>query len=1062
MNLTNGISLPARLHDGAGVSSRGFTVQETTKYAKHTKCGAVAVTGTPRMSASNSGGATLFPVSRQRLRSFRVFRGLLALAGWLMAGLATAQEPHFLTHIRQLTYEGKRSGEGYFSPDGKKLIFQSERAADNPFYQIFILDLESGDSLRVSPGVGKTTCAFFRPGADQVLFASTHHDPDARGKQKAELELRASGKERRYAWDYDETMDLFSVRQDGRPLKQLTSTRGYDAEGAYSPDGRKIVFCSLRDAYPPEKLSTEDRKRLGTDPAYFGEIYLMNADGSDQRRLTRTPGYDGGPFFSPDGKRIIWRRFSPDGATADIYTMKLDGGDVRRLTDFGAMSWAPYFHPSGKYVIFTANKLGFSNFELYLVDPEGTREPVRVTYTDGFDGLPVFSPDGKKLAWTSNRYAANPTSTDKGQLFLADWNDRRALAELAAAPPRKTPAVAAKPVSAHVSKPAPVVAAAAPPRRLHSEITPDDLRATVAYLASDALEGRLTGSSGSRQAEEFIAQTLQRAGLVPLGDRGSFFQDFEFNAGVKVVTNENQLAIFRSTGEDAPRAFRAERDFRPLAFTDNGTVEGEVVFAGYGLRKPGSGGEGYDSYAGVDATNKIVLVLRYVPEGVDAKRRAELNVYAGLRYKALVAREHGARAILVVTGPNSPNAGELAPLSFDNTLSGSGIVAMTINGSVADALLAGSGKDLKTLQSGLDTENPHAESGFLLPRVKVKLNAAVQPIKKSDRNVIAGLPPARKSAPPSGAQYVMLGAHGDHLGRGEAGGGMGIKGDEGQIHNGADDNASGVAVLLELAAALAKEKQQKPELFSRGIIFSFWSGEELGLIGSSYFAEHPTVPLSNVVAYLNFDMVGRLRENRLILQGVGSSPVWKGLIEKRNIPAGFNLVLQDDPFLPTDTTALYPKHVPVLAFFTGSHEQYHRPTDDTDTLNYEGMERIARFTRSIVLDLVKAEARPEYVRVERSASGGGRDTLRAYLGTVPDYATEVKGVKLSGVRANSPADKGGLKGGDIIIEFAGQKVNNIYDYTYALDAVKIGQPVKIVVTRDGKRAELSVIPEARK
>jgi Tol biopolymer transport system component len=328
-------------------------------------------------------------------------------------------EARFLSNIRQLTFQGRRSGEGYFSPEGKALILQSEREPDNPFYQIYILDLETGDSHRVSPGLGKTTCSFFRPHSDEVLFASTHLDPEAKSKQRTEFDLRATGKERRYSWDYDEQFDIFAARRDGSQLRRLTSSQGYDAEAAYSPDGKKIVFTSLRDAYPPEKLSPEDRQRLTTDPGYFGEIYLMNADGSGQKRLTFTPGYDGGPFFAPDGKRILWRRFDSNGANADIYTMKLDGSDARRLTDFGCMSWAPYYHPSGKSIVFTANKLGFANFELFIADAQGEREPVRVTFTDGFDGLPVFSPDGKKLCWTSNR-----ASDGKSQLFLADWNPK--------------------------------------------------------------------------------------------------------------------------------------------------------------------------------------------------------------------------------------------------------------------------------------------------------------------------------------------------------------------------------------------------------------------------------------------------------------------------------------------------------------------------------------------------------------------------------------------------------------------------------------------------------------
>jgi len=209
-------------------------------------------------------------------------------------------------------------------------------------------------------------------------------------------------------------------------------------------------------------------------------------------------------------------------------------------------------------------------------------------------------------------------------------------------------------------------------------------------------------------------------------------------------------------------------------------------------------------------------------------------------------------------------------------------------------------------------------------------------------------------------------------------------------------------------------------------------------------------------------MVGRLRENKLTLQGIGSSPLWTKLIEKRNVAAGFQLTLQDDPYLPTDTTALYPKGVPVLAFFTGGHDDYHRPTDKPDTLNYEGTERTAKLARGLLLDLEKAE-RPAYAQVARKDSGGGgRETLRAYLGTIPDYATEVQGVKLSGVRAGGPADKGGLKGGDVIVEFAGTKIANVYDYTYAMDAVKIGKPVTVVVLRNGERVSLSVTPEARK
>jgi Tol biopolymer transport system component len=991
---------------------------------------------------------------------------LVCLSVCLGGAAETGSEGTFLSNVRQLTFEGKRSGEGYFSSDGKALIFQSEREADNPFYQIYSLDLESGDTRRISPGTGKTTCSFFRPGSDEVLFASTHLDPNARNEQKAEFDFRASGKERRYSWDYDEAMDIFIARRDGSGVRRLTSAPGYDAEGAFSSDGKKIVFCSLRDAYPTNKLSAADLKRLETDPAYFGEIWIMNADGSDQRRLTQTPGYDGGPFFSPNGQRIVWRHFETNGVVADVYTMKLDGSDVRRITDFSCMSWAPFFHPSANYLVFTANKLGFANFELFIVDARGEREPVRVTYTDGFDGLPSFSPDGKQLTWTSNRGADG-----KSQIYLANWNHDAALRALASSPSRNSSATNLTTASSEVPTGA-VSTTSVSLRRLSNDVT---------FLASPKLEGRMTGSTGAQQAADFIAGALQAAGVKPFGETQSFFQPFGFNAGVRVMTNGNHLTL-TTDQQTAPLTFQPEKDFRPLAFTSNGTVSGEVVFAGYGLAVPGKGGEGYDSYAGLNVSNKIVLALRYVPEEADAKRRQELNRYAGLRYKAMIARERGAKAILFVTGPNSPNAGELAALTSDSASGGSGIMAVSATTNVVAPMFAAALKDLKSLQSQLDKEDPHAEGGFLFSNVTVSITTAVEHIRKTDRNVIGVLPgvvgrgvPAaprtgdsatrrpEDSAPyQSSHEYVLVGAHYDHLGYGESGA-MLRAGEENKIHHGADDNASGTAAMVELARQLADEQQRNPSLLNRSIIFALWSGEELGVLGSSYFAEHSPVPLSNIVACINFDMVGRLRENKLMLQGIGSSTAWRRLIEKRNVAAGFNLVLQDDPYLPTDVTSFYPRGIPVMSFFTGSHEDYHRPTDTADKVNYDGLERIAKFSRGLIVDTANAPQRPDYVKVATSGqSAGSRENLRAYLGTIPDYATEIQGVKLSGVRAGSPAEKAGLKAGDIIIEFAGQKIANIYDYTYALDAVKIGQAVEIVVARDGKRVVIKATPEARK
>ena len=381
---------------------------------------------------------------RRPARLFVCFLGAALVAWGLLAAIeaqaplaerAALAERDFLTRIRRLTVEGRRAGEGYWSKDGRQLVFQSEREPGNPFYQIYLMDMASGDVKRISPGTGKTTCSFINPETGDVLFASTHHDPRSKQLQDEELAFRASGKERRYSWDYDPEMELYVRSAKTGMLRRLTNKRGYDAEASYSPDGQWIVFSSTRQAYE-RQLSAAEQKQLETDPSYFAEIYIMrsDADGSGPKRLTNVPGYDGGPFFSPDGKRIIWRRFDEAGLIADVRTMNLDGTDERQVTDFGAMSWAPYIHPSGQYVLFASNKLGFENFEVFMVDIDGRKEPVRVTYSDGFDGLPVPSPDGTQLAWTSSRGGGR-----EGQIYLAQWNHQKALEAIKNAPARKGP-----------------------------------------------------------------------------------------------------------------------------------------------------------------------------------------------------------------------------------------------------------------------------------------------------------------------------------------------------------------------------------------------------------------------------------------------------------------------------------------------------------------------------------------------------------------------------------------------------------------------------------------------
>jgi Tol biopolymer transport system component len=962
---------------------------------------------------------------------------LLCLALFSAAALAQ-NEADFITNPRQLTFEGRRAGEGYFNADGTKLIFQSEREEGNPFYQIYLMDLETGDQERISPGIGKTTCAWIHPDGKRVLFASTHTDPESKKLQQAEYEERKTSKVRKYSWDDDEQYEIWEYTLADKKLQNLTKTRGYDAEGGWSPDGKKLVFASNRQAYE-SKLSKEDQERLKIDKQYFMEIYTADADGSNVKRLTNTPGYDGGPFFSADGQRICWRRFTPKGDVAEVWTMNADGSEPKPLTKLGAMSWAPYFHPSGEYLIFTTNLNGFANFELYIVDAAGKHDPVRVTNTDGFDGLPVFSPDGKKLSWTSGR-----TSGGQSQIFIADWHHDHARVALGLEkkiqneePKIKTPDFAAT----------------------GAEIAEADLKQHISYLASDELGGRMTGTEGEKLATQYFADIAKQIGLAPFGDDHTYFDNFDFTAGV-ALGDGNKLTL---SGLD----LNVEQDWKPLSFSQNGEVKpAKIVFAGYGIETPESASiETYSSYAHLDVKDKWVLVFRYLPEGITQERRNELSRYSSLRYKALTARQKGARGLIVVSGPNSKVVQQLAPMTFDASLASSGIAAISVTDAVGDKLLAGTGKTLKELQDKLD-------NGDLMGGIDCKgalaANIVIQQEKKKGRNVLAVLPYGQQPDPH--VAPLIVGAHIDHLG--SAGGSNSrAKGDEvNKIHHGADDNASGVSGVLEIAQWLADLKKQGKLTLKRDIIFAAWSGEELGLLGSNHFVEayakmikgDANAKLTGMfAACLNMDMIGRFQK-ALVLQGLGSSSLWTKEIEKRNAPIGLPITTQNDAHLPTDSTAFYLKGIPTLNAFTGSHADYHMPSDTADKIDYANTAKIAKLMGLIARGIATADAAPDYIAMEAPKNSGVRTGLRAYLGTIPDYAQgDTKGVKLSGVSPIGPAAKAGVKAGDIIIKLGGKDIANIYDYTYVMGDLKIGKETSITVQRSGKSVELKITPGSR-
>ena len=632
-----------------------------------------------------------------------------------------------------------------------------------------------------------------------------------------------------------------------------------------------------------------------------------------------------------------------------------------------------------------------------------------------------------------------------------------------------------------------------------------DTRVIVEHLAADVLEGRMTGSPGIRMAADYIVEQFDAMGAVPLPALADFRQPFGYTAGVTdagttlrlesegatlgaepeaggttVLTVSSQVAPAApepfpvspeppappdpgeppsppasskgraATGPPAPPD-PGELAVGALAFSESGTVEGPLIFAGYGLTVPETDEFSYDSFAALDVTDRIVVVLRYFPEDTEGEIRATLARYAGLRYKATAARERGAKGLIVVTGPRSPNAGTLVPLRFDTAVSDSGIVAATVNGALGAAIVESAGRSLEEVQAALDTGNPHV-AGFELP-LEGRLDVTVETQEAIGDNVIGYLPPTGAAA--SDAPYVLLGAHYDHLGYGLGGDSLARGEEAGQIHNGADDNASGVAAVLATGARLASAQRD------RGIIMALWSGEELGLLGSADFVDRAPVPMGDIAAYLNFDMVGRLRDNALTLQAIGSSSIWTDLVTESNERTGFDLSLVPDPYLPTDVRSFNAAEVPSLNFFTGSHEDYHRPTDDAHTINYEGLDRIVELATAVATDLLARPDAPDFVRVREVQQRSGGAAMRIFTGTIPDYSQDAEGLAISGVVGGGPAEAAGLRGGDVIVGLAGRTVANIYDYMYALDLLKAGEPAEVVVLRDGERVALELVPRVR-
>lgn len=553
----------------------------------------------------------------------------------------------------------------------------------------------------------------------------------------------------------------------------------------------------------------------------------------------------------------------------------------------------------------------------------------------------------------------------------------------------------------------------------------DRLKSHVKYLASDELEGRGIGTKGLEKAADYIVQNLQQSGIAPLfGD--SYRQPFEMSWGAEAL--DGTWIVYNSD------TLRLDIDMIPLGFSSSGVADGSLLFAGYGITATEYN---YDDYAGIDADGKIVLMFEGEPanQRADSKFAGTLTTqYAETRNKLLTAKNHGASGVILLRNEPQDMEDELLPdLKIDEPYRELGIPVVYCKRSSIRRLFPRFSVD-RALRSIDANEAPRS---MMVSADPVKLQVRVKHNSVLVEN-IGGIIPGDED------RIVIIGAHYDHLGYGQMGTTEpGVH----AIHNGADDNASGVALLLETAAWFS-EHPTKSTIW----IVSF-TGEEVGLTGSSWFVNHPPDNFDKAVFMYNFDMVGRMRNNTLTLLGINSGDELRDLATESGERTGVELAMSGDGYGPSDQTSFYIKGIPVLQAFTGAHVDYHSPRDDADKINYDGMVKVLEFTRDFIGRIANPGISLTYVKSKspKPSGGGGKD--RPYLGTIPDFTQpdSLIGVRLQGVRSGSPADQAGLQQGDILIRMDDIIIDNLYDFVFALRSRKPGDQVELVFLRDGSK-----------
>jgi hypothetical protein len=566
------------------------------------------------------------------------------------------------------------------------------------------------------------------------------------------------------------------------------------------------------------------------------------------------------------------------------------------------------------------------------------------------------------------------------------------------------------------------------------EITSAEIKEHISFLASDNLKGRDSGTEEIKEAAEYISNEFQKYGINPIFD-GKYFQEFPFIKNLE-LSEDNSLTIFYEGKEVSPKLWD---EYITAPFSGNANVNTQLVFVGFGISAEDLN---YDDYKDVEVKDKIVIVFRNTPE--PTVPHSEFDTHSSLRKKTTVARDKGAAGIIFINPYDEhKTSDDLIDFEYDIGGSVTDFAVVNTKREIIENLFSTLNKNLKDIYNQIvETKTP---SSFELSNASVDLSTEVKEVEAISWNVggyIEGNDPELKN------EWIIIGAHYDHLGMG--GEGSLYRGDEPQIHNGADDNASGTTGVLELAEKLASEKDK----LKRSIAFFTFSGEERGLLGSAYLVDNLPFPVEDAITMINMDMIGRLKDSSLIVYGTGTSSNWKDILNIHN-KYGFKITFNDEGFGPSDHSSFYGKKIPVLFFFTGTHEDYHKPSDDTEKINFTGEENILQYVYNIVTDIDQNPERPDYLLVEKKTTGQ-MFARKVYVGTVPDFASNVDGYKISGVSEGSPAQLAGLQGGDIIISFGGKKISNIYDFTYALGDFVPGDEVDVIVKRGSEEITYKV------